>query len=1115
MKCIETSFLTNSTSSLAASSDLEVSNYYSTNESHVSSELSRLHQLDLSKLNTSYSYFRRSDNTAYYSLVDESLVLSDYSDINEERLQEMSDQGERDDSIRVEPQARDKPEKSASESVEDRREEAVTSSAIVEHLNFSDLSTRNHEIAKERKSKFFNDNSGAAPRKGRSFKFFIDASDLIDDEEANDDKSPGLPDEATHPDSLNFTDKSNFERQGNGDGERTRHDKQTPDSLDDLPETNAERYGAELRAKLQKDFYNASIAGNRKPVEEERCVFKCIDVAEKVPNVVECERFIPDDAETENPSDERPRFFAKNSAVRDGIFYVENTASGRSVEKTLKNQDLEDGNVEGIRPVGKNSAWNPSVEESVNVDDRPVVGSHSVELREAEKVNLAIAAPVIPANCINLAASAEDTADNRTFVVTEALEAVSSTTEECSAISAEETASTTVAECPATLANSTKLERVANAEDTADRYSFVASKTREDVNAAAAESPVNFNLRAARAEDTINRHSFVISNAGELVSVSAAECPANSAKRAARAEDTVDHHSFVISKTREDAGAAIAECLVIPTTTFRRSVSAEDTTDHYSFVINKGAAIAECPTTPANSFKRAASAEDTVDQPSVTSPDFARFKMFLTEKYDCATKNHAYSDDERERLKIFDELIGHDKRFEHLKCNLEEIVHKRLTTKTQVAMHKFLVKQYEKRHGTDRVSSFVKTLVQDILSKRRTRETDPNQDANTEDVDELLKKLLHAPRSPVPRKRDNAPEPVAAGKSCGFFIDLKDNPKPANEARQKSAPSKQLFSMFIDFGNSTDSDSSIEVQNKFERRKKQYISKLEKSRELRNSVTSLNEESEGSRAERMAQSTPPPTGTNSIAEVVANPPVPAAENETFLAVVTKRCKNGSPHPHEIRRSWNVDKTSDINRNVITKHKRSYSVTSQKNLPIEAVPCAGGDGSQTNGDEDGNEFPSIGNADSTNELTANGESEMSNGQSYSEREGRKVQSYTSHSNSNGVVYDRNQNHPPKTDQIVEDRKVFVKLSDMDKEPKTIHLSKDQWSSIRMTKSATGTETNWFETKLLNGSVNSRSLSRIFPDLSANVLSKPNSDVDDTTVSSISSIQSSSAVSTCGK
>lgn len=506
---------------------------------------------------------------------------------------------------------------------------------------------------------------------------------------------------------------------------------------------------------------------------------------------------------------------------------------------------------------------------------------------------------------------------------------------------------------------------------------------------------------------------------------------------------------------------------------------------------------------------------------SIPAISFDIFKTYLIEKYDCARKNHAYSDDELQRLKVFDELVLQDDTFTYVKCDLEEMLASG-ATKLRIAMHKFLVKQYERHHKS--TYSSVKALISDFLKQREGGEpkflqtpdslngdnrNERLDDAIVAEVDELFKKLLKI-NVPNVQQSEPAKEPPVTSKSCGFFIDLKESPKPRFEPKEKSLPSKQLFSMFIDFGNSTDSDSSLEVQNRLERRKKQYISKLEKARELRNSVTSLNEVEPvvGCKLEKIVQSTPQSCSTVSAPEKSTD----EVKSVDTSAVVMRRSKktNGTPHPNAIRRSWNVDKTNEINQNTISKHKRSYSVSAHQYEPIpDAVYTVD---VNLNCQEGTAEFPSIGNADSTNELTVNGESEISNSHSYSEGGDARTQSSVSNSTSAQVSANGDL---PKSEEICSKskEKVFVKLSDMDKEPKTLS-STNQWSSVRMTKSAIGTETSWFESKLLNGSVNSRSLSRIFPDLSASVLSKPNSDVDDTTVSSISSVQSSSAVSTCG-
>lgn len=499
--------------------------------------------------------------------------------------------------------------------------------------------------------------------------------------------------------------------------------------------------------------------------------------------------------------------------------------------------------------------------------------------------------------------------------------------------------------------------------------------------------------------------------------------------------------------------------------------------------------------------------------PYYTSADaFSCFKSYLSEKYECAKKNYTYSDLEVKRLKMFDELVMNDTKFLFLKYDLEEILSSHTPSKTEVAMHKFLIKQYEKNHGTEKTFAFEKALMLDILRNRSDSHQLENVFSivsNESDVDDLLRKLLSLKSVNTKPNTTNSEESVkdsvtSSSKSCGFFIDLKDDAsRPITDAKEKLLPSKRLFSMFVDIGNSTDSDSSMEVQNKFERRKKQYFSKMEKSRELRSSVSSLHD-SDGSRKLSTAVHNTPLNCSIASAEKAIN------ENSQTSNVV-RRSKNSSPHPQLVRRSWNVDKTNEINQNTITKHKRSYSisedqscnrklsldvVTDDINLNVEIVV--------------GGEFRSIGNADSTNELTVNCESEISNSQSYSEQE---PESKTVSSSSTSKTCPKSpHNSENNLDKL---KKNFVKLSDLDKEPKKTTVS-DPWPPmLRMTKSVTGTESNWLETKLLNDSINSRSLSRIFPDLSVSARSKPGSDVDDTTISSISSVQSSSAVSACGK
>lgn len=499
--------------------------------------------------------------------------------------------------------------------------------------------------------------------------------------------------------------------------------------------------------------------------------------------------------------------------------------------------------------------------------------------------------------------------------------------------------------------------------------------------------------------------------------------------------------------------------------------------------------------------------------PYYTSADaLSCFKSYLSEKYECAKKNHTYSDLEIKRLKMFDELLMNDTKFLFLKYNLEEILSSHTPSKTEVAMHKFLIKQYEKNHGTEKTFAFVKALMLDILQNRSDSQQLENifsLVSDGSDVDDLLRKLLSLKSVNTKPNTTNSQESVrdsvtSSSKNCGFFIDLKDNAsRPITDTKEKLLPSKRLFSMFVDIGNSTDSDSSMEVQNKFERRKKQYFSKMEKSRELRTSVSSLHD-SDGSRKLSTAVHTTPLNCSIASAE--------KAINENFQSSnVVRRCKTSSPHPQSVRRSWNVDKTNEINQNTITKHKRSYSVSEDQscnrklsldvvtddiNLNVEIVVNS--------------EFRSIGNADSTNELTVNGESEISNSQSHSEQEPEsKTVSSTSTSKTCPKSPHNSENNVDKL------KKNFVKLSDLDKEPKKTTVS-DPWPPmLRMTKSVTGTESNWLETKLLNDSINSRSLSRIFPDLSVSSRSKPGSELDDTTISSISSVQSSSAVSACGK
>lgn len=580
------------------------------------------------------------------------------------------------------------------------------------------------------------------------------------------------------------------------------------------------------------------------------------------------------------------------------------------------------------------------------------------------------------------------------------------------------------------------------------------------------------------------------------------------------------------------------------------------------------------------------SSEDVIEfQP--TTEALKNFKNYLMEKYESLKGNQASVDSKH--LNIFDELICEDKQFLLLKYNLEEILSADSATKTEIAEHKFLYNEYEKKHGVEKTYNFIKSFTISILQKIRETESKPRPEKYDQTPDSLnedeprsctsernsisenepkpeqepprtmepqlrpeqpappkvelpeaplkFQNSAYSPRSeqpepqpksqqsptkpeqPVPPSSSEQPASLSrieqaqspksqqseslpslepkrerkesvTSKSYGFFIDLKDsNPKPPKEdTKEKSLPSKQLFSMFIDFGNSTDSDSSIGMQNKFERRKKQYFSKLEKSR---GSASSLNDFSESSKSEKMVQSAIAPS------EVKPSPDITHSMN-----AVIRRTK-ASPHPQSNRRSWNVDKPAEINQSVL-RHKRSSSVSSQKDFNVAPQ-------TRPNSRFIEKEFPSIGNADSTNELTVNGESEISN--SYSEHDKENKTPCNSNSNKSSQKCSEKSLKTDENENIDKTKEDFVKLSDLDKEPK-VPVSTEKWTSVRMTKSATGTD-NWFETKLLNGSANSRSLSRIFPDISASILSKPNSDVDDTTISSISSVQSSSAVSTCGE
>ncbi|XP_065223995.1 uncharacterized protein LOC135848130 isoform X2 [Planococcus citri] len=496
-----------------------------------------------------------------------------------------------------------------------------------------------------------------------------------------------------------------------------------------------------------------------------------------------------------------------------------------------------------------------------------------------------------------------------------------------------------------------------------------------------------------------------------------------------------------------------------------------------------------------------------------TSEALKNFKNYLMEKYESLKGDRATV--EMKHSDIFDQLIGEDKQFLLLKYNLEEILSAESASKTEIAEHKFLYNEYEKKHGVQKTYNFIKSFSISILQSRPTKpkcdqtpdslndeeETPKSTNSNTCDADPVP--VTSAVKEASAEVEAESKE-SSANKSYGFFIDLKDSnvqatqEKPATKEKSAAA-SKQLFSMFIDFGNSTDSDSSIGIQNKFERRKKQYFNKLEKSRELRNSVSSLNDVSENSKSEKVVQ--------NPISNVMASQPTAEITQSEHSGVVrrNKNLHGGVSYPSANRRSWNVDKTPlEPNQNFLLRHKRSSSVSSQKD--VDCTPQT-----RPNSQLIEREFPSIGNADSTNELTINGgESEISTYSCGSEHDKENKTPCNSNSNESSQ---RASEKETKTDENenISAKDEFVKLSDLDKEPKPL-LNTEKWTSVRMTKSATGTE-NWLETKILSGSANSRSLSRIFPDISANILSKPNSDVDDTTISSISSVQSSSAVSTC--
>lgn len=920
---------------------------------------------DLSKvnaLNTTYvsrHYFRsNSDNSVYYSLVDKSLVLSDYSDVNEEVVPEMSGRQEREESTPVqEADKRDPLTKNVEAEITCKRETSVHASPIVEHLSINDLP----ELT-ETKTKYFPDDSHAnvvGKRKGKFFKFFIDASDLIDESGNNDETDNSLKTESK-PDSLGISEQFDARK-------RVRSEKPTPDSLDDESRSydHSETSEVDLHSKLADDFREAG----------EKCAKPQLSQTFTI--------------DTRSSPDQTAKFDSFGNS------------QARCADKT-----------EQVQPP-KTAASNHSQEQSCLSHSKR---DDSVSTDELCETVLA----------------------QRTYICLEPVYLIPE-------------------------------KRIPDTEDRPDDGKRVREEPRVQCHQNQSQ-PYNKDQTAQlpSADETglLSLHKSTFDLESRPVLEVASEPPESAA---------------LSTKTESQ------------TTCAQLAVNQVEQFGVQSDPQNQSAELEE--------------------DPFYTSVDaFSCFKSYLVEKYECAKKNHTYTDSELKRLKMFDELVLNDTRFHFLKYNLEEILSSPSPSKTEIAMHKFLIKQYEKKQGAEKTFAYVKSLMLDILQTRSDSCTSVSSSIDVADttdgavVDDLLKKLLSrkaAASKPAPAKRcESLNESVtSSSKSCGFFIDLKDAAKPTSDAKEKSLPSKKLFSMFVDIGNSTDSDSSIEVQSKFERRKKQYISKMEKSRELRNSVTSLNDSDESRRLEKIVQSTPL---NCSGAE--------KAVNETLLqsSNVVRRRKTESPHPHEVRRSWNVDKTNEINQNTITKHKRSYSVSENQScngtLPVGTVAV-----DINLNPEVGNEFPSIGNADSTNELTVNGESEISNSQSYSEQEpDSKAVSSSSTSKTCPKSPQNSDDNPERT----KEKNLFVKLSDLDKEPKSSTCS-DPWPSIRMTKSVTGTETNWLETKLLNGSVNSRSLSRIFPDLSVSVLSKPGSDVDDTTVSSISSVQSSSAVSTCGE
>lgn len=98
-------------------------------------------------------------------------------------------------------------------------------------------------------------------------------------------------------------------------------------------------------------------------------------------------------------------------------------------------------------------------------------------------------------------------------------------------------------------------------------------------------------------------------------------------------------------------------------------------------------------------------------------------------------------------------------------------------------------------------------------------------------------------------------------------------------------------------------------------------------------------------------------------------------------------------------------------------------------------------------------------------------------------------------------------------IIEHKFSFVKLSDMDKEPKKVILEGKNIAN-RMSRSIP--EASWIENKMMTRSSTSRSLSRLFPHLHSSLRNKtPDSTELETDFSEISSMQSSMDPSALGK